>query len=517
MGELTATPIRKAERFYEPFVSPDGRWIGFNDEVDYTLKKISVTGGPPVSIAAIGREVYGASWGPDDTIVFATSQAGTGLWRVGAAGGKPVVLTTPDKARGELSHCWPQFLPGGRAVLYTIRSGARASDFQIAAIDLATNVQTILVPGGSSSRYLSSGHLIYGAEGTLRAVRFDPASLKVQGNSISVLEEVATKASGGVDFDVAADGTLVYVSGAGSAGRRLVWVDRKGVRTAINAEPRSYVHPRISPDGKRVAVQSQDQENDIWIYDCERGTLTRLTDDPALDAAPVWMPNGRRVAFYSARLGTPNLFSQAVDGSGGLERLTDSPNLQVPSSFSPDGSQLVFREDTGAGSDLMMLQLDGSHRTKPLVRTKATEWNGEVSPDGKWLAYQSNISTRWEIYLRPFPATEGEAWTVSTGGGIYPAWARGSSAELFYQTPDGRLMSVKIRGDSASPAGTPQLVLDQHFFMTTNRAYDVSPDGKRFLMIDDSGGGPDAANAAGVVVVLNWAEEIKAKLPPAKR
>ena len=522
MEALTATLIRKGDKFFEPFVSPDGRWIGFNDEADFTLRKILLTGGPPVPIAPIGREMQGASWGPDDTIVFASNEVGRGLWRVAAGGGKPVVLTTPDKARGELQHCWPQFLPGGRAVLFTIRSGARASDFQVAAIDLATNVQKILVPGGTSPRYLPSGHLIYGVEGTLRAVRFDPARLEVQGDPIPVLEGVITKPSGGADFDVAADGTLVYVSGAvASIGRRLVWVDRKGARTPINAPPRAYNAVRISPDGTRAALDIRELDNDIWIFDFARETFTRLTDDPGIDSFPVWrLPDGRSIAFYSSRSGgTGSLFLQSADGSGGATRLLESPNPLFPGSFSPDGSRLVFREDSAGGSDLMMMTLDGPPRPVPLVQnSKFVERNGEVSPDGRWLAYESDQSGFFQVYLRPFPEKNAERWTVSTGGGSFPAWARNSSAELFYLRPDGRLMSVPIRAGSASPVGTPRVAVDARYFSALiTRSYDVSPDGKRFLMIENSGGGSDADNAANPVVVLNWAEEIKAKLPPAKR
>lgn len=184
----------------EPFVSPDSRWVGFNDEASNTLRKMPLTGGPPVSIADVGREILGATWGPDDTIVFATTEVGTGLWRVPAGGGKPAALTTPDKARGEVLHAWPEFLPGGKAILFTIRSGERSDDFQIAVLNLETGETKTLVRGGSSPRFSPSGHLVYGIENSVRAVPFDPVRLEVLGDPIPLLDGVITKVSGGGDF-----------------------------------------------------------------------------------------------------------------------------------------------------------------------------------------------------------------------------------------------------------------------------------------------------------------------------
>jgi serine/threonine-protein kinase len=257
LDALDGTAIREAEFFFEPFVSPDGKWIGFNDEADYTLRKISVAGGPAVSIAPVGREILGATWGPDDSIVFATTEGGTGLWRVAAGGGKPVALTKPDKERGEISHAWPEFLPGGKALLYTIRSSDAS---QVAALNLETGEQKVLLPVGTSPRFSPTGHLVYGVETTLRAVRFDPTRLEVLSDPIPVLESVAAKPSGGVDFSVAGDGTLVYVGGSNLIQRRLVWVDRRGSAQPLKAPLRRYQTLQISPDGARVALDVRDEK-----------------------------------------------------------------------------------------------------------------------------------------------------------------------------------------------------------------------------------------------------------------
>ena len=518
LDALEGTPIRQADRFFEPFVSPDGRWVGFNDEAGDMLRKMPIAGGPPVTITAVGREMLGATWGPDDTIVFATTEPGTGLQRVPAGGGTPTVLTTPDKARGEIQHAWPEFLPGGRAVLYTIQSGERGEDFQIAAFDIQSGDTKILVPSGSSPRFSPSGHLVYGAENTIRAVPFDPVRLEVLGDPIPLAEGVLMKRnSGAADFSVAADGTLVYIAaGAGGLQRRLVWAERGGARRPINAPPRAYTTARISPDGTRVAMALRDQQDDIWIWDFARETLTRLTTDPSNDFAPIWTRDGRRIVFSSTRVTPSPLFVQAADGTGGTERLTEGAEAHTPNTFSPDGGRLIFSANTGTatGRDLRMLVLDGERRITPLIQTPFDERNAEISPDGKWMAFQSNESGTEEVYVRPFPDVESGRWQVSTTGGFHPAWAP-NGRELFYVAADGRLMAVDVRSQGGFAAGVPRMLVDGGFYfnlVAQGRSYDISPDGTRFLLIQAPNTGTQA-DTAGLTVVLNWAEELKRLVP----
>ena len=518
LDALEGTPIRRADRFFEPFVSPDGRWVGFIDETDGMLRKMPIAGGPPVTVTAVGREMIGATWGPDDTIVFATTAPGTGLRRVPAGGGTPTVLTTPDKARGEIQHSWPEFLPGGRAVLYTIQSGERGQDFQIAAFDIQSGDTKILVPSGSSPRYSPSGHLVYGAENTIRAVPFDPVRLEVLGDPIPLVEGVLMKRnSGAADFSVAADGTLVYIAaGAGGVQRRLVWAERGGARRPINAPPRAYTGGPISPDGTRVAMALRDQQDDIWIWDFARETLTRLTTDPNADFAPIWTRDGRRIVFSSTRVTPSPLFVQAADGTGGTERLTEGAEAHAPNTFSRDGGRLIFRADTGTatGQDLRMLVLDGERRITPLIQTPFDERNAVISPDGKWLGFQSNESGTDEVYVRPFPDVESGRWQVSTTGGFHPAWAP-NGRELFYVAADGRLMAVDVRSQGGFAAGVPRMLVDGGFYfnlVAQGRSYDISPDGTKFLLIQAPNTGTQA-DTAGLTVVLNWAEELKRLVP----
>ena len=243
------------------FVSPDGQWIGFYDGLG-VLKKVAVAGGPAVTLATIDTAgSSGATWGPDDTIIIATNSVDTGLQRVSAAGGPLTVLTRPDRAQGEADHFWPEMLPDGRTVLFTITSLTGGLDAaQVAALDLQTGARRILVRGGSHARYVSSGHLVYAAAGALRAVPFDLARLETRGTPVTVVPDVVTTIKGGVDAVVAADGTLAYVLGTvEGTPHTLVWVDRQGRETPIPAPPRPYLLPALSPDGTRVAVFANDQ------------------------------------------------------------------------------------------------------------------------------------------------------------------------------------------------------------------------------------------------------------------
>ena len=444
----------------------------------------------------------------------------TGLQRVGAAGGPTTVLTRPDRAQGEADHLWPELLPGGRAVLFTITALTGGLDAaQVAVLDLQTGTRTVLVRGGSHAHYVSSGHLVYAAAGTLRAVPFDLASLKTRGTPVPVIPEVVTTPFGAVDAVVAGDGTLAYVSGSGVIGaqRTLVWVDRQGRETPIPAPPRAYLYPRLSPDGTRVAVYATDQEIDIWVWDLGRTTLTRVTFDPGIDAYPVWTPDGRRLIFSSERTGARNLYWQAADGTGAVERLTESPNQQNAVAVSPDGRRLIFTEVVPkTADDVMQVELDGTHRVTPLVQSPFAERNGIVSPDGRWLAYEANDSGRFEIYVRPYPDVNSGHWQVSTAGGTRPLWAR-SGQELFYASPTGALMRVGVEHASSWAATAPTMLIKEGYFTIPGafpgRTYDVSPDGQRFLMFKNGGGSDQTAAPPQLIVVQHWTEELKRLVP----
>jgi serine/threonine-protein kinase len=294
-----------------------------------------------------------------------------------------------------------------------------------------------------------------------------------------------------------------------------VWVDRSGKEEPVAAPPRTYVTPRTSPDGTRVALASLDEGEDLWIWDLPRAMLTRQTIDPGQDWFPIWTPDGRRIVFSSNRGGGPfSIWWQAADGTGAAERLTtSSQGQQLVTAITPDGTAVVFNETTPTmGFDVMQLALDGTRRVTPLLQTKFDERNAIVSPDGRWLAYESNSSGSFQIYVRAFPNVGGGQWQVSTAGGTRPLWAR-SGKELFFVGADGTLLRVPVEARGATwNAGTPTKLLERHYYTGDGasgaRAYDVSPDGQRFLMIKapvtDTGAAPPA-----LIVVQHWDEELK--------
>jgi len=514
MDSLDATPLGGLAQPRGLFISPDGAWVGFFDGVG-TLQKIAVTGGPAVTLCQdCGTGPRGSTWGPNDTIITANTDPTTGLLGLSATGGQPDVLTTPNHEQGERDHFWPEFLPGGRAVLFTIVSNGAIDTAQIAVLDLESGTQTVLIRGGSHAHYVPSGHLVYAAGTSLRAVAFDSDRLEVIGTPTPVVPEIATTADGGADFGAALNGTLVYVPRTGAAlARALTWVDRNGREAPIRAPARSYTYPRLSPDGSKLAVGARDQDQDIWIWDFARETLARFTFTPGADWLPIWTPDGRRLIFDSARAGPQNLFWQAADGTGPVERLTESQFNQFPTSVTADGRQLIFRSNART-QDIAVLTLDQDRRVESLIETPFSELNGEVSPDGQWLAYESNDSGRSEIYVRPFPNVASGRWQVSTGGGTRALWAR-NGQELFYLTLTGALMSIRPEVGITWMAGLPTKLFEGGSYYVggggaAGRTYDVAPDG-RFLMIK-SAGTPEEAGAS-VIVVLNWFEELKRLVP----
>jgi serine/threonine-protein kinase len=511
----TGTAIR------DPFVSPDGQWIGFADFI--SLKKVPLSGGPAITVARLDAVLRGATWAPDDTVIYSTGSS-KGLLRVSAtAGGTPTSLVQRVSGGDEAHHFYPEVLPGGRAVLFTIVPvGGHLDASQVAVRDLRTGAQKILVPGGRYARYIETGHLVYMAGGALYAVPFDLRRLEVRGTSVSVVPQMVTSAR--PTFAVAADGTLVYVvgpSGATLSARTMVWVDRAGREEAIGAPALPYQFPRLSPDGNRVAVarsdSHSDQDRDIWIWNFGHKNLIQFTVGPANNLSPVWTADSKRVVFYSNReSGSFNLWWQAADGSGNPERLTTSVNVQVPNSTSTNGTTLIFSEVSPTmGLDLMQLSLDQAHRVTPLLQTVANETNGEVSPDGHWLTYESDSSGHKEIYVRPYPNTSQGPRQISTAGGMQPVWAR-SGKELFYLAPDGSLMNVNVDASSGIWRHDAPVRLFQGPYYThgstPERMYDVSLDGQRFLMLRPAEQDQRAVPPT-IVIVQNFADDLKTRVP----
>jgi serine/threonine-protein kinase len=527
MDQLSATPISGTTDGDSPFFSPDGQWVGFGAGGE--LRKVPLSGGPAVTLCQASA-LFGASWGDDGTIVFATQRNG-GLWRVSAAGGAPEPLTTPQP--GEYSHRLPYILPGSRAVIFTILKGPNLWDnTQIVVRSLETGTQTVLVTGGADGRYLSTGHLVYVRLGTLMAVPFDPGRLAVTGGATGVIDGVMQAADRNASymantlagqFTVSDAGALVYLTGGAVAARErsLAWVDRNGTSQALPAPPHSYTAPRLSPDGQRVAVYTRGPVQ-VWSFDIARGALSSVTVDGESDQG-VFAPDGKRIAFRSrAEGGEGNIYWRAADGSGPVERLTTGGRSQTPSSWSPKGTTLAFMEE---GESKGFFQFDiwalsmSDRRTRAVIHTAANEMTPEFSPDGRWLAYVSNESRRrHEVYVQPYPGP-GERHLISTNGGEQPAWS-GNGKELFYVQNGGynvggvpTLMSVPVVTAPAFRAGTPEVLFESPaLFIEWGRSYDVAADGQRFLLTPEKEATTTLASAQ-MILVQQWFEELKRLVP----
>ena len=522
VDSLASTPIQGLDAApFELFVSPDGAWVGFFDVPELTLKRVSLRGGPPVRICNTGAPTLGVSWAEDDTIIFGNVTP-SGLWRVSASGGEPEEVTTPDPEQGEVNHGWPHFLPGGRAVLFTIFTEEAIETAQIALLDLDSGEQRVLVSGGSAPLYSPSGHIVYGVRGTLWAVSFDLNRLEVTDPTpVPVLEGVVTKPSGAVNFDLSRDGSLVYITGAtGGSGRSLVWVDREGREEALEAEQfRDYSTVRVSPDGARLAL---DFDEDVWTYDIARRTFDRVTTDPAHDQSPVWTRDGERLVFQSDRGGSPELFWTLADGSGTPERISTRPADLIailPEAFTPDGRTLLFSEFHGAGTgsarnvNIGTVSMVGDLTAGSLIERDFGTFDPAVSPDGRWIAYVSNLSGGLDIYAERFPDL-GNRQRISTSGGRVPRWSL-DGTELFYQSIDGRqLFAVPIVADPTFAVGVPEVLFEGAYLRPVRyeRPYDVTPSGDRFVMIKTDAT-IDADTTSQVILVQNWVEELKRLVP----
>ena len=499
------------------FISPDGQWVGFFDGLG-ALKKVAITGGPPVTVCATQGVPGGATWSADGTIVFANYTSATGLQRVSDAGGKPTVLTKPDRRRGEGFHAWPEFLPNGQAVLFTIIPVTGAiENAQVVVLDLRTGASKVLIRGGSHAHYMPAGYLVYGVAGTLRAVAFDLGRLEVVGTPAVVLTGVVTTALGAGDVAVAANGSLVYVPGVvGSGGRRtVVSVDRQGHASPLPGLPLdAYDSVRVSPDGARLAVSTKD---DVWIYDFARGTLSRLTTDPAQDTSPLWTPDGQRIIFTSTRAGYPELFWRPADSTGSDERLLerDKDLLDLlADSWSVDGRQLLFTEvPPNIHCTIGQMSVDRPSDAKLLLKGEFCNVGAVVSPNGHWMAYSSRVSGRDEIYIEQYPEL-GNRQRISTSGGDVPTWSR-DGRELFFITPDGRRMfAVPVQSGTTLVAERPQELFETAMLGPGggNRPYDIAPDG-RFLIVRSDQADADIGPASNLIIVQNWTEELKRLVP----
>lgn len=410
------------------------------------------------------------------------------------------------RRKGERSHRFPQLLPGGKFLIFTLETNDLRTfdDAQIVLQSLETGERRTLVHGGSDARYSSSGHLVYARAGTLLAVPFDLTRGQVTGPPVTVLERVQTNpGAGNGQYAFSETGSLVYVPGTGqSPSFRLVSVDRSGMARPLLERPGVYFDPKLSPDGRRLMVGVEGADDQLWLVDVIRGTLTRFTVEPGDHSGAIWAPDGKRVVFSSNRGGPFNLFWKLADGTGSEERLTMSQHAQWPHTVTPDGALLVFDQvEPTTRSDIWVLPLHGTREPRPLVRSRFSEWGGTLSPDGKWLAFISDESGRDELYIQAFPSA-GEKWLVSKEGGIHPRWA--GNGELFYRTGN-RLMAVAVSASPSFRSEDPQLLFAGMYDNPNVHPYDVTADGKQVVMLQREA----PAEPTPIVVVQGWLNQVR--------
>jgi len=514
LSRENADPVSGTEEGSDPFLSPDGEWLGFNSEGK--LKKTAVRGGAPVVLAP-ATQPRGSSWGDDGMIVF-TPTVNSGLLRIPAAGGDARPLTTLDSAARERTHRWPEVLPGSKFVLFTVGTEDKPGDYDDARIDavsLATGKRHVVYRGASLARWAPPGHLLLARHGDILAVPFDLETASVRGTPVPVVQGVSGDARSGVAFfGSARNGVLAYVVGLSLQGKtEFSWISRTGSREPVDIPPGEYSQIMLSPDGRKVAYSAGPgggSRSDVWIANLSGGGQLQLTSNGKA-ASPCWAPDGKSVA-YSTPAGDA-VMRQAADGSGVPEVLWKTTRL-VPitlDSFAPDGSALVLTlNGLPTRSDLYWIRLTGDRAAGPLLATPDEESRAAISPDGQWIAFTGVYGAMPEIYVQAFPSLAGR-WQISRGGGRGSRWSR-DGREIFYINGD-QLFSVPIKPGTEFLPGEPRALFRIARMVSSelNDIYDVAPDGNRFLFLTRA---KEPSSAPVVNVILNFGSVLPA--PAAK-
>ena len=516
LDQFNSFPVSGTEGGTNPFFSPDSQWLGFSSGGQ--LRKVLRSGGAPVTISDVPGMIPNWTseprWEADDTILFPLG-LGAGIWRVPAAGGPPTSVTTLTET--DTSHRWPQLLPGGRALLFSVLTGSQDAQAYIQSLETG---QRRPVLKGSSVRYLPTGHLVYVRAGTLMAVPFDPVRLEVTGPSVAVLSGVmemtrlrnSTVANLIPQVSFSTAGTMAYVPADKPRQTTLTWVDRTGLEMPTRASGGTYFQPRVSPDGRRVAVTVRGVDyDDVWLYDLTRETWSRFTSQ-GNSAFPLWTPDGLKLTYVSDKAGLDSMYWKPLDGGGPEERLLVSDRPNYPFSWR-DGALVFVSPALRSAQDIWVLRTGQEVKATPFLETVFAEGAPAFSPDGRWLAYVSNESGRNEIHVRPFPGP-GEKVTISAEGGNEPVWSR-NGRELFYRSGDA-MMAVEITTSPALTAGKARRLFEKPYEVSSAlwADYDVTADGQRFMMVKRIDGNEVPAQ---INVVLNWFDELKRLVPPGRK
>ena len=481
------------------FWSPDGKRIAFI--VDTSLLRISVDGGSSETVSTGLDGDSGGTWTPTGEILYSS---GKSIFRVAGSGGTATkVIELPNRTLTN-----PRILPDGRRFLFTsIRGSSEPDALYLGSLDGA-EPRSILEGVYSNTAYASSGMILYFRDGDLRAQPVDPKTLAPDGDAIRIAAGVQyDPGSKNALFSISENGSLIYVMGEGAGETELAWVSREGSDLEIVGPAAMYYSPRISHDGKRIAVdlsEEQTAKGDIWILDLQRNASTRLTYDPVNESSPLWTPDDRTVIFFSEKNGNLDIYQRSAAGIGDDETVIEDKTGKVPNDLSPDGRWLAFSVFATLDSkpDIWLLDRE-SGETKPYLTSPFIESGLQFSPDGKWVAYGSDESGQSEIYVLQFPESSGK-WIVSRGGGSQAAWSA-DGREIFYLSSDQKLMSVKVELGDGFDSAPPVALFDLHVRTEFQfRQYCVSADGSRFLVNRRVG---ESENRQ-ITFVQNWTTSI---------
>jgi serine/threonine-protein kinase len=490
-----------------PFVSPDGRWIAYFKQGK--LRKVPVEGGPAIDLGV--SDWAGGSWGRNGKLVYSRSY-NTGIWMVSEGGGDERMLTAPDTAKGELGHWWPQILPDGDHVIFTAyRTPIDRATIEV--LTISSGKRKVLFTGGVSGLYVPAGYLLYAAGEAIRAIPFDLKRLEVTGVARPVVDSVAMNPTdGAAAFDVSENGTLAYMPVSSYVTETdVVLVDRRGAETRAIPVSDRYDHPRLSPDGRHIAVdiRSASSVGDVWVFPVGRAGGTRVTTEAGRDFGAEWTADGREL-IYSSEHPTYDLYRRAADASrpaqplvaGGFDRYTGTP--------SADGRLFAFVfSATNSGAELWTVPLKGKPTATRYLANGFNLAHPAISPDGHWMAYDSDEAGRVEVYVQSFPNPSLKRWKISPTYGSEPLWTRGGR-ELVYRKGDS-VMAVNLSLETGQ-IGQPRALFGGRYpdnpGWTRPRSYDVSRDGERFLMTRLPADRPRPR----IAVVMNWFDELRTKM-----
>src|SRR5438876_9230964 len=526
--QLHAIALPGTEGMTNPFFSPDGKHVGFLENGGVRIASIDggpsirlTHGGPSITVTDRLTGLAGASWGADG-MIYADNDGSNGLVRVEAkAGAVPNRFTTLDTANNEFDHTWPDVLPNGKGVLFTVtysgKKGVKGRfSYAIAVAEIPSGKHRVIVQDATYARYASSGHLLYVTDDKrLMALWFDQNSMTVTGEPIALTEGIRAGLGGSADLAISATGTLVYSTGAEAGRQELVWVTRQGKADPVAPEwsGEFFGSPRLSLDGKRLAVTraTNAEPFKIWIKWRDRGPSIRLTGDGTDNFKPACSPNGRSVTFTSnPTKGSSYVEIEPADGgASGAVQFRRTGNL-FNAGWSPDGKWLIFMTDVGSSGagDILAIRPGADTAPIPIVATAFTETSPAISPNGRWLAYSSNESGKTDIHVVPFPNTHGGKWAISTDGGTEPVWSH-RGTELFYRDASGNLVAVGVNANRTFSVGRSTTLFPAAGYESSRFTpeYAVAPDDKRFLMIRPL----ETKSPDNIIVVENWFEELKAK------